>query len=71
MAEPVKLIQMMNMGNEVFHYHCFMGLVAEAKELVRNVPAIIFGISPKAVGEMRQKEVIHAILGFDKYCVRN
>ena len=51
-------IQMMNMGNHVFHYHCFTGSVAEAKEWVRNIPAIVFGISPKAVRDVTQREVI-------------
>ena len=41
------LIKMLNMGDHIFHRHCFMRSVSEAQKWTRCLPSVVFGISTK------------------------
>ena len=55
------LIRMLDMGDHIFHRHCFMGSVSEAQEWTRCLPSVVFGISNKIFENASLQEVIRYV----------
>ena len=55
------LIRMLDMGDHIFHRHCFMGSVSEAQECTRCLSFVVFRISTKLFENTSLQEVIRYV----------
>ena len=51
------LINMLDMGDHIFHRHCFMESVSEVQECTRCLSFVVFGISTKLFENTTLQEV--------------
>ena len=61
LGHVLDLINMLDMGDHIFHRHCFMESVSEAQEYTRCLSFVVFGISTKLFENTSLQEVIRYV----------